>query len=96
MVMSGATTALEMLEQALANWPILESTWQGGPLTDIDPKFCRLYRTPLQDDAEYYQGQCSSLEGPDTHSDSPEEWVHSHPEWCDPDDDLARYTGYDD
>ena len=26
-VMSGATTGLEMLEQALANWPILELTW---------------------------------------------------------------------
>ena len=34
-VMSGATTGLEMLEQALPNWPILESTWEGEPPTDI-------------------------------------------------------------
>ena len=45
-VMSGATTGLEMLKQALANWPILESTLEGGPPTDIDPKFCRLYGCP--------------------------------------------------
>ena len=95
-VMSGARTGLEMLEQAMANWPILESTREGGPPTNIDPKFCKLYRHPPQNDAEYYQGQCSSLERPHTHSDSSEQWVPSHPEWCDPDEDLAVYTGYDD
>ena len=95
-VFSGATTGLGMLEQALANWPILQSTWEGGPLTDIAPKLCGLYGHPPQNDAEYYQGQCSSLEGPDTHSDSSEEWVHSQPEWCDPDEDLTCYTAYDD
>ena len=78
-IMSGATTGFEMLEQALANELILESTSEGGPPTDIDPKFCKLYRHPPHNDAEYYQGQCSSLEGPDTHSDSLEEWVHTHP-----------------
>ena len=38
-VMSGATTGLEMLEEALANWPILESTWEGRPRPRIDQKF---------------------------------------------------------
>ena len=65
-----------MLEQALANWPILESTWEGGPPTDIHPQFCKLYGYPPQKDAEYYRGQCSSLEERDTHCNSSEEWVH--------------------
>ena len=64
--MSGATTGSEMLKQALANRPIVESTWEGGPPTGIDPKFCKLYGCPPQGDAEYHRGQCSSLEEPDT------------------------------
>ena len=95
-IMSGATTGLEMLEQALANWPIVESTWGGGPPTEIDPKFCKLYGCPPKGDTAYYRGQCWSLDEPDTHCNSSEEWVHSHPEWFDPDEDLACYTGYDD
>ena len=51
-VMSGATTGLETLEQALANWPILELTWEGGPPTDIAPKFCKMYVHPPQNNAE--------------------------------------------
>ena len=85
-----------MLEQALASWPILESTWEGEPQTDIYPKICKLYGYSPQGDAIYYGVQCSSLEEPDTHSNSSEELVHSHPEWFDPDEDLACYTGYDD
>ena len=95
-VMSGSTTGLERLEQALANWPVLESTRERGPQPRIDPTFCQLYGPPPQGDAEYYRGQCSGLEEPDTHSNSSEECVHSHPEWFDPDEDLACYTGYDD
>ena len=95
-VMSGATTGLEMLEQAVAKWPIRESTSEGGTPTDIDQKFCKLYGCPPLGDAAYYRGQCSSLEQPDTHSNSSEEWVRSHPEWFNPDEDLACYTGYDD
>ena len=71
-VMSAGTTGLEMLEQALANWPILESTWEGGPRTNIDPTFCKLYGYPPQNDAEFYRGQCASLEEPDTQSNSSE------------------------
>ena len=41
-VMSGAKEGLEMLEQALANWLILESTSEGEPPTNIDAKFCKL------------------------------------------------------
>ena len=72
-VMSGATTGLEMLQQVLANWPILESTWEGEPPTDIDPTFCKLYGYTPQGDAEYYRGQCLSLEEADIHSNSSEE-----------------------
>ena len=92
-VMSGATTGLEMLEQALANWPVLESTRGGGPPPRIHPKLCKLYGPPPPGNAEYCRGQCSGLEEPDTHSNSSEEWVHE--EWFDPDEDLACYTGYD-
>ena len=95
-VTSGAATGLEMLEQALANWPVLESTRGRGPLPRIHPKLCKLYGPPPQGDAEYYRGQCSGLEEPDTHSNSSEEWVHSHREWFDLDEDPACYTGYDD
>ena len=89
---------MEMLEGALANWPILESTWEGGPPTNIDPKLCKLYGYHPQDDAEYFQQQCSSLEERDAQSDSSDEWVHSHTEWFDPEkyEDLACYTGYND
>ena len=43
-VMSGATTGWEMLEQAPANWPIVESTWEGGPWTSIDRKTLQVVR----------------------------------------------------
>ena len=87
-----------MLERALANWPILESTWEGGPPTDIDPKFGRLYGYPPQEDAKYFGQQCLSLEEPDAKSNSSEEWVHSHTECFDPVEfeDLACYTGRND
>ena len=83
-------------DKPLQNLPIPESTWEGEPPTDIDPNFCKLYGYPLQGKAEYYRGQCSSLEEPDTHSNSSEEWVHSEPEWFIPHESLACYTGYDD
>ena len=38
-VMSGATTGLEMLDQALANWPVLESTRGGGLLPAFTQSF---------------------------------------------------------
>ena len=95
-VMSGSTTGLEMLEQALANWPVLELTRGGGPSSCIHPKFCKLYGPPPQGDAEYHGRQCSGVEEPDTCSNFSEEWVHSHAEWFHPDEDLACYTGYDD
>ena len=46
----------EMPEQALANWPILKLTWEGGLPSDIDPKSCMLYGYPPLGDAEYYRG----------------------------------------
>ena len=92
--MSGATTGLEMLEQALANWPVLESTRGGGPPPRIHPTSCKLYGAPPPRDAQYYREQCTGLEEPDTHCNSSEDWVHE--EWFNPDEDLACYTGYDD
>ena len=74
----------------------LESTWEGKPPPNIDPKFCKLYVYRPQGDAKYYRGQCSSLEEPDTHFNCSEERLHSHPEWFDPDEDLACYTRYED
>ena len=92
-VMSGATTGLEVLERALAGWLVRESTKGGGPPPRMRPKLCKLYEPPPPGDAEYYGRQCSSLEGSDTHSNSSNEWVHE--EWLDSDEDLACYTGYD-
>ena len=93
-VMSGATIGLEALERALAGWPVLESTKEGGPPPRTHPTLCKLYGPPPPVDAEYYGGQCSSLEESDTHSNCSNEWVHE--EWFDSDEDLACYTGYDD
>ena len=45
-IMSGPTTGLKMLEQALSNWPVLESTKGGGPPPRIDPKHCKLHGRP--------------------------------------------------
>ena len=91
-IMSGANTGLEVLEQALAAWPVPESTNGGGSQPRMHPKPCKLYGPPPPVDAEYYRGQCSTLEESDTHSNSSNEWVHE--EWFDADEDLACYTGY--
>ena len=83
-----------MIEQALANWPVLKSTEGAGPQPRTHPKLCKLHGPPLPGNEVYYRGQCSGLEEPDTDSYSSKEWVHE--EWFDPDEDLACYTGYDD
>ena len=75
-VTSGATTGLEALQRALASWPLLGSIKGGRPPSCKHPKLCKLYRPPPPGDAEYYRGQCSSLEESDTHSNSSNEWVH--------------------
>ena len=67
-VMSGATTGLEALERALAGWPVPESTKGGGPPPRMHPKLCKLHGPPPPGDAEYFRGQCSSLEESDTQS----------------------------
>ena len=93
-MISGATTGLEVLERALADWPVPESTKRGGPPPRMHPKLCKLYGPLSPVDAEYYGGQCLSLEESDTHSNSANEWVLE--EWFDSDEDMACYTGYDD
>ena len=85
-VISGGTTGLEVLEQALADWPVPEST-KGGTAPRMHPKLCKPYGPPPPVDAEYYRGQCLSLAKSDTHSNSSNEWAHE--EWFDSDEDLA-------
>ena len=77
--------------------PILESTWEGKPPTNMDPKLCKLRGCLPQDDAEYLQYQCENIWKPDPVSDSSEEWFESRTEWFDPkeNEDLACNTGYD-
>ena len=45
-VMSGATTRLEVLEPALAGWPVPESTKGGGHPPRMQPKLCKLHGPP--------------------------------------------------
>ena len=58
-VVSGGTTGLEVLEIALANWLVREST-KGGTPADMQPELCKLYGPPPPVDAEYFQERCSS------------------------------------
>ena len=67
-VVSGGTTGLEVLEIALANWPVLESTKEGTP-PHMQPELYKLYGPPPSVDAEYFREGCSS---PD--------WFHSDEE----------------
>ena len=92
-VISGGTTGLEVLEQALAGWPVPESTKEGTP-TRMHPKICKLCGPLPPVDAEYYRGECSILAKSDTHSNSSNEWAHE--DWFDSDEDLGCYTGYHD
>ena len=88
-VISGAITGLEVLERALAGWPVPESTKGGRPPPRMHPKLCKLYQPPPPVDAEHYRGQCSSLAESGTHCNSSNEWVHE--EWFDSDEHLPRY-----
>ena len=53
-VISGATTGLEVLERALAVWPVPESTKGGRTPPRMHPKLCKLYGPPPPVDAESY------------------------------------------
>ena len=79
--------ALDVKDRVQFAW----ANWEEGPPTDIDRKFRKLYGYPPQNNAQYYRGQCSSLQEPDTHSNSSEECVHSHSAWFGPDEDLTCY-----
>ena len=72
-IVSGAATGLEVLEQAQAGWPVPKLTKGGGSPPPQAPKPCKLYGPPPPVDAEYYRRQCSSLEESDTHSNSSNE-----------------------
>ena len=96
-IMTKGTTGLGMLERALANMPVLVSTWEGGPPTNVDPKLWKLLGCPPPDDAEYLRQQCQDVWEPDCQSDSSEEWFDSRTEWFAPqeEENFACYTGYD-
>ena len=86
-----------MLERALANMPVLMSTSEGGPPTDIEPHLCKLRGGPSPDDAEYLQQQCQDIWEHDGQSDSSEQWFDSRIDWLDPQDeeDFDCYMAYD-
>ena len=67
-VVSGGTTGLEVLEIALANWPVPEST-KGGTPPHMQPELCKLYGPPPPVDAEYFQERCSSPDWFDSDED---------------------------
>ena len=67
-VVSGGTTGLEVLEIALANWPVPEWT-KGGTAPHMQPELCKLYSLPPPVDAEYFQERCFSPDWFDSDED---------------------------
>ena len=67
-VISGGATGLEVLEIALANWPVPEPT-KGGTPPDMQPELCKLYGPPPPVDAEYFRERCSSPDWFDSDED---------------------------
>ena len=67
-VISEGTTGLEVLEIALASWPVREST-KGGTPTGMHPKLCKLYGPPPPVDAEYFRERCLSPDWFDSDED---------------------------
>ena len=67
-VISGGATGLEVLEIALANWPVPEPT-KGGTPPDMQPELCKLYGPPPPVDAEYFRKRCSSPDWFDSDED---------------------------
>ena len=59
-VVSGGTTGLEVLEIALADWPVPEST-KGGTPPRMQPELYKLYGPPPPVDAEYFRGLIGSI-----------------------------------
>ena len=95
--MLGDWTGLGILEQALANIPVLVSTWGRGPLTDIDFKLYKITGRPPRDDAEYLPQQlCQPCEPDERSEPESEEEVYSRDECLDPHEegDLNCYTEY--
>ena len=94
-IIPGGKTGLEVLEPALANMPVLLSTREGGPPTDMDFGLCKIPGCPPPDDAEYLRQQCQHVWEPD----ESEEWFDSRTEWLnrqeEEEEDLNCYTEYD-
>ena len=67
-VVSGGTTGLEVLEIAVANWPVPEST-KGGTPPRMQPELCKLYGPLPPVDAEYFRERCSSPDWFDSDED---------------------------
>ena len=56
--------------------PVLVSTWEGGPPTDIDFRLYKLQGCPPPDNAEYLRQQLQNVW-------QPEKWWDSRAEWLD-------------
>ena len=67
-VISGGTAGFEVLEIALASWPVLEST-KGETPPRMHPEHCKLCGPPPPVDAEYFRERCSSPDWFDSDED---------------------------
>ena len=64
-VISGGTTGFEVLQIALASWPVPESTKRG-----TQPRMlCKLYGPPPPVNAEYFRERCFSPDRFDSDED---------------------------
>ena len=59
---------MEVLEIALANWPVPELTKEGTP-SDMQPELCKQYGPPPPVNAEYFRERCSSPDWFDSDED---------------------------
>ena len=67
-VVSGGIRGSEVLEIAVANWPVPEST-KGGTQPRMQPELCKLYGPLPPVDAEYFRERCSSPDWFDSDED---------------------------
>ena len=83
-MMSGGRTSLGVLDPALANIPVLTSTWKGGPPTDIKPKSYQMPGYLPQGDAQYFRLLCVRPEPDDCSEPESEERFNPDDKWFDP------------
>ena len=69
-IKSRGKTGRRILERAVANMPVLVSTWEGGPPTDVDFGLYKIPVCPPPDDAEYRRQQCQDVWEPDDQTET--------------------------